>query len=111
MPDIQRLTTADPAFWKRLETLTAWEGVADEAVTTTVRDILAQVRTVGDVALLEYTRRFDRLNAEQAGDLEILLTSAPRWKRPPLAFASMPSDKNRNPGLSRKPTAPCWASK
>lgn len=71
MPDIQRLTTADPAFWKRLETLTAWEGVADEAVTTTVRDILAQVRTVGDVALLEYTRRFDRLNAEQAGDLEI----------------------------------------
>ncbi|MGB4947487.1 MAG: histidinol dehydrogenase [Candidatus Competibacter denitrificans] len=71
MPDIQRLTTADPAFWKRLETLTAWEGVADEAVTTTVRDVLAQVRTVGDVALLEYTRRFDRLNAEQAGDLEI----------------------------------------
>lgn len=71
MPDIQRLTTADPAFWKRLEMLTAWEGVADEAVTTTVRDILAQVRTVGDVALLEYTRRFDRLNAEQAGDLEI----------------------------------------
>ena len=71
MPDIQRLTTADPAFWKRLETLTAWEGVADEAVTTTVRDILAQVRTVGDVALLEYTRRFDRLNAKQAGDLEI----------------------------------------
>ncbi|MFZ1494148.1 MAG: histidinol dehydrogenase [Candidatus Competibacter denitrificans] len=71
MPAIQRLTTADPAFWKRLEMLTAWEGVADEAVTTTVRDILAQVRTVGDVALLEYTRRFDRLNAEQAGDLEI----------------------------------------
>lgn len=71
MPDIQRLTTADPAFWTRLETLTAWEGVADEAVTTTVRDILAQVRTVGDVALLEYTRRFDRLNAEQVGDLEI----------------------------------------
>ena len=71
MPAIQRLTTADPAFWKRLETLTAWEGVADEAVTTTVRDILAQVRTVGDVALLEYTRRFDRLNAEQASDLEI----------------------------------------
>lgn len=71
MPAIQRLTTADPAFWKRLEMLTAWEGVADEAVTTTVRDVLAQVRTVGDVALLEYTRRFDRLNAEQAGDLEI----------------------------------------
>jgi histidinol dehydrogenase len=39
---IQRLNTADPDFWKRLEMLTAWEGVADEAVTTTVRDILAK---------------------------------------------------------------------
>jgi histidinol dehydrogenase len=111
MPAIQRLTTADPAFWKRLEMLTAWEGVADEAVTTTVRDILAQVRTVGDVALLEYTRRFDRLNAEQAGDLEIppdrlqealaaLPSAQQRRAETPLrpASAPMPSARNLNPG-------------
>ena len=40
MLEIKRLSTADADFWTRLETLTAWEGVADEAVTATVRDIL-----------------------------------------------------------------------
>ena len=71
MPNIQRLNTADAAFWPRLERLTAWEGVADEAVIVTVREILAQVRMRGDDALLEYTHRFDRFEAAQAADLEI----------------------------------------
>ena len=71
MPTIQRLNTADADFWPRLEALTAWEGVADEAVTATVREILAQVRMRGDDALLEYTHRFDRFAAAQAADLEI----------------------------------------
>ncbi|MCB1794725.1 MAG: histidinol dehydrogenase, partial [Candidatus Competibacteraceae bacterium] len=71
MPNIQRLNTADADFWPRLETLTAWEGVADEAVTAVVRDILARVRTEGDAALLDYTHRFDRLDAACAADLEI----------------------------------------
>ncbi len=71
MLDIQRLNTARLDFWPRLETLTAWEGVADEAVTATVREILAQVRGRGDDALLEYTHRFDRLGVTQAAELEI----------------------------------------
>ena len=74
MPNIQRLNTADANFWPRLEALTAWEGVADEAVTATVREILAQVRTRGDDALLEYTHRFDRLEVERPADLEISTT-------------------------------------
>ena len=74
MPNIQRLNTADANFWPRLEALTAWEGVADEAVTATVREILAQVRTRGDNALLEYTHRFDRLEVERPADLEISTT-------------------------------------
>lgn len=71
MLNIQRLNTADADFWPRLEALTAWEGVADEAVTATVREILTQVRSRGDDALLEYTHRFDRLDIAQAADLEI----------------------------------------
>ncbi len=71
MLDIQRLNTADADFWPRLEALTAWEGVADEAVTAIVREILAEVRQRGDDALLEYTYRFDRLDAACAADLEI----------------------------------------
>jgi histidinol dehydrogenase len=71
MPTIQRLNTTHADFWPRLEALTAWEGVADETVTATVREILAQVRQRGDDALLEYTQRFDRLAPEKAADLEI----------------------------------------
>ena len=71
MPTIQRLNTAAADFWPRLESLTAWEGVADQAITATVREILAQVRQRGDDALLAYTARFDRLDAAQAADLEI----------------------------------------
>ena len=71
MPNIQRLNSTDLNFWPRLEMLTAWEGVADEAVAATVREILAQVRLRGDDALLEYTYRFDRLDITHAADLEI----------------------------------------
>jgi histidinol dehydrogenase len=71
MLDIQRLSTAHLDFWPRLEALTSWEGIADEAVTATVREILAQVRIRGNDALLEYTHRFDRLDVVQAADLEI----------------------------------------
>ncbi|MDG4595562.1 MAG: histidinol dehydrogenase [Candidatus Contendobacter sp.] len=87
MLDIQRLNTADADFWPRLEALTAWEGVADEAVTTTVREILAQVRARGDEALLEYTRRFDRLEIERAADLEI---PAARLRR---ALTAIPAEQ------------------
>lgn len=73
MPDIQRLNTAHTDFWSRLQTLTAWERerLADEKITTTVREILAEVRFRGNDALLEYTHRFDQLDAVQATDLEI----------------------------------------
>jgi histidinol dehydrogenase len=71
MSDIQRLNTADPDFWPRLEALTAWEGVADDAVTATVREILAEVRQQGDAALLDYTRRFDHRDLAGAAELEI----------------------------------------
>ena len=71
MPDLQCLNIADADFWPRLEALTAWEGVADEAVNVIVRDILAEVRQRGDDALLEYTYRFDRLAAASVAELEI----------------------------------------
>ncbi|MBK8507976.1 MAG: histidinol dehydrogenase [Candidatus Competibacteraceae bacterium] len=71
MPDIQRLNTTQFDFWSRLAELTAWESVADGSVSATVRDILDQVRTRGDDALLEYTRRFDRSKAVKIADLEL----------------------------------------
>jgi histidinol dehydrogenase len=71
MPDIDYLSTADADFWTRLEALTAWESEEHAVVVDTVRGIIAQVRERGDDALLDYTRRFDRVDAESAAALEI----------------------------------------
>lgn len=71
MVDIKRLSTADATFWTRLDELLAWEGVSDDEVHTTVRDIIRDIRRRGDVALVEYTARFDRLEVGDAGDLRL----------------------------------------
>src|SRR3569623_184206 len=71
MTAIQRLTTTAPDFWPRLQQLLAWESVSDAAVAKTVDDILADVQQRGDAAELEYTNRFDRMQARSIGELEI----------------------------------------
>ena len=73
MPTINRLSTSDADFRQRLDALLAWEGVSDETVFATVREILQRVRSEGDGALLEYTRRFDHYAVDNAADLEIPL--------------------------------------
>ena len=60
MTDIKRLNSRDAGFRAELERLLDWEQSADPAVEETVRGIINAVRTRGDAALLEYTRRFDR---------------------------------------------------
>ena len=87
MLEIDRLNTAEPDFWARLETLTAWESVADEPMTVTAREIIVQVRARGDEALMSYTNRFDRRAITRAADLEI---PAARRRQ---AFASLPTDQ------------------
>lgn len=71
MVTIKRLDNSDANFWQELETLLAWDGVSDDAVHKTVREILKDVRRRGDAALLEYTEKFDRLNVSKPTDLEI----------------------------------------
>ncbi|HXH04155.1 MAG TPA: histidinol dehydrogenase [Candidatus Competibacteraceae bacterium] len=73
MPNMQRLSAADADFWARLEALTAWEGVSEHSVADAVRAIVERVRREGDAALVEYTRRFDRLEVTEAAALEIPL--------------------------------------
>ncbi len=71
--NITRLDTSEPTFWDSLETLLAWDGVSDEQVNSTVKEIIQQVRQRGDAAVLEYTNRFDRMNANSIAELEIPL--------------------------------------
>jgi histidinol dehydrogenase len=75
MIDIKSLNIEDADFWPQLDALLAWEQSADDAVVTTVTAILADVRSRGDAALLEYTRRFDRVTVDNAADLELTQTA------------------------------------
>jgi histidinol dehydrogenase len=68
---LRRLSTAEPGFDAALAALTRYEAVQDGAVESAVRAILADVRARGDVALLEYTRRFDRVAAASMRELEV----------------------------------------
>lgn len=69
--DIKQLHTSASDFWPQLEKRIAWEGVSDDKVTDTVRNILRDVRTRGDAALIEYTNRFDRMRTTEMSQLEI----------------------------------------
>jgi histidinol dehydrogenase len=71
MPEIARLSTREPGFDARLAALTRLEASQDEAVDRAVAAIVADVRGRGDAAVLEYTRRFDRVAAASVADLEI----------------------------------------
>jgi len=66
-----RLDAAAPDFRERLAVLLAFNDATDSAVQNAVSDILAGVRARGDAAVLEYTARFDRLNAPDMAALEL----------------------------------------
>ncbi len=69
--NIKRLSTKQVDFDAQLDSLLAFEATADDKLEATVAAILADVRTRGDAALLEYTRRFDRLDISDAAKLEL----------------------------------------
>ncbi|EIJ41026.1 histidinol dehydrogenase [Beggiatoa alba B18LD] len=71
MLSIRRLNTNDSQFWTDLKALLAWESVADEQITQTVRDIIRDVRNRGDNALLDYTNRFDRRTLQNSDELRV----------------------------------------
>ena len=92
---MRRLNSQDAGFQQQLDELLAWESVSDAKVQQTVREILADVRTRGDAALLEYTAKFDRLTVNSFAELEIpqarlqqALTGLSAVQREALEFAA-----------------------
>ncbi len=69
--NITRLSTRQTDFDQRLAFLLAFEETADEKLEATVAAILADVKKRGDAAVLEYTRRFDRLPLADAAAMEL----------------------------------------
>jgi histidinol dehydrogenase len=85
--NITRLSTRQSDFDARLSKLLAFEETADEKLEATVAAILADVKKHGDEAVLEYTRKFDRLPLADAAAMEL-----PRAELK-AAFEGLPADQ------------------
>lgn len=96
MNQIKQLSSTDSGFTAALEKIIAFESTQKEAVDSTVADILANIKERGDEALLEYTRRFDHLDAAASiaelefprKDLQQALKNIPAFQREALEQAA-----------------------
>ena len=66
-----RLSTAQADFETLFQQRLHWSADTDAAIEQRVADILADVKQRGDVAVLEYTARFDGLQADSMAALEL----------------------------------------
>ena len=71
MLNIRKLNSQSPTFEQDLSALLAFESAQDPALESRVREILQDVKTRGDAALLEATSKFDRWTPTHAAALEI----------------------------------------
>jgi len=71
---LRRLSTRSARFDAKLAALTRYEAVQDRTVQRVVRAIIAEVRELGDAAVLAYARRFDRVKASSVAKLQIPLS-------------------------------------
>ncbi|SDV51282.1 histidinol dehydrogenase [Chitinasiproducens palmae] len=72
--NIRKLDASAPDFAASLRAVLAFEAEDDRAIDAAVADILLDVRKRGDAAVLDYTRRFDRIDAADMAALEISST-------------------------------------
>src|SRR5258706_10105014 len=68
---IRKLDSADVGFKQALAAVLAFEASEDEAIERSVAQILNDVKARGDAAVLEYTNRFDRVEAKSVEALEL----------------------------------------
>ena len=79
-----RLSTTDADFEALFQKRLHWSADADAAIESRVAEILADVQQRGDAAVLEYTQRFDGLNAK---DMQALMLTQAELKA---AFDGLP---------------------
>ena len=69
--EIRRFSSAQNDFAQQMDDLLSWESVSDADVQKTVADIIYDIRTRGDAALIEYTNKFDRMDVKSMAQLEL----------------------------------------
>lgn len=82
-----RLSTRDVDFDALIDALLDWEGVSDAEVQRRVEEIISEVRTHGDAALIELSNRLDRL---AVGSMAELTLSADRLRQ---AYDELPAEQ------------------
>jgi histidinol dehydrogenase len=92
---IRTLDSTHDGFTQQLHALLAFEAATDDAIETAVGQILADVKKRGDAAVLEYTNRFDRVNAASMAafdlsqaELQAALDALPSAQREALQTAA-----------------------
>lgn len=68
---IRRYSSVDQDFEQSLKALLAFDTAQDDGVDLVVADILRDVKKRGDQAVLDYTRKFDRLEVNGMSALEL----------------------------------------
>jgi len=71
MLNLRQLDTTRSDFEAEFERLRHWSAETDASIEERVADILADVRDRGDAAVLEYTARFDGVQAASVAELEL----------------------------------------
>jgi len=69
--NLRQLDTRSADFEAEFERVRHWSAETDDAIEQRVAEILADVRTRGDAAVLEYTARFDGVTAGSVAELEL----------------------------------------
>jgi histidinol dehydrogenase len=111
MNQIKRLSSTDSEFTEELEKIISFEGEQNAEIASTVSEILANIKERGDVALLEYTRHFDLLDATSVSEFELprkellkALQNLPTIQREALEQAA-----ERIRGFHKKQRAHSWS--
>ena len=79
------LSTTEVGFEAEFQARLHWSAQADAAIEQRVADILADVQQRGDAAVLDYTSRFDALDASSLAELSVTPTELQR------AFDAIPA--------------------
>jgi histidinol dehydrogenase len=107
---IRRLSTARRDFEAQFSGLLAFETAQDPKVDADVAAILADVKARGDAAVLEYSRRYDRLDAGSVSSLEVPRADLERARRriPKSTRSALETAARRVRAYHRKQLATSW---
>jgi histidinol dehydrogenase len=110
MIPVRRLSTAQRDFEAQFAGLLAFEAAQDPKVDADVAAILADVKARGDAAVLEYSRRYDRLDASSVSSLEVPRADLEGARRriPKSTRAALETAARRVRAYHRKQVATSW---